>query len=103
MRFVIPIVAGLVLAACRQNPEDAAVSDPTPPPAAALAAQHSSLYEGLQELDRELSGAMRGNREGTAKNTARNAKITPYDTAIFPLNAVLSTTTKPANMTAIAT
>lgn len=64
MRFIVPLMAALALIGCRgRNPEDAAVSDPSPPPAAALAAQHQSLDEGLKQLDRELAGALRGDLE----------------------------------------
>ncbi len=69
MRFLVPMLTGLVLLACRQNPEEAAVSDPTPPPAAALAARQQSLDEGLKQLDEELSQAMRGDLSSqSAKN-----------------------------------
>ena len=58
--FVLILLAG-TLSACRRNPEDAAVSDPSPPPAAAFSRQHQSLDAGLKQLDDELAAAMSGN------------------------------------------
>ena len=58
------LLVPLVLAGCRRNPEEAAVSSASPPPAAALARDHRSLDDGLRELDRLLSLAMRGDLEG---------------------------------------
>ena len=66
--FVLILLAG-ALTACRRNPEDDAVSDPSPPPAAAMSRQHQSLDEGLKQLDAELAAAMGGNLDGDdAKN-----------------------------------
>lgn len=54
----IALVLLLILAAgCKRNPEENAVSDPAPPPAAALA-RRTTLDEGLKELEKELSGAL---------------------------------------------
>jgi hypothetical protein len=66
MRVVAILCIAAVLAGCRSNPEDAAVSGASPPPAAALARDHRSLDDGLQQLDRLLSLAMRGDLEGDA-------------------------------------
>ena len=55
------IVAVLLLGACRQNPEDNAVSGPAPPPAAALAAPNQSLDASLHDLEVELSKALGSN------------------------------------------
>jgi hypothetical protein len=59
-----------LLSGCRQNPEDSAVSNPSPPPAAALTRQHQSLDDGLKQLDAALTTAMRGDLEGQSAKTA---------------------------------
>ena len=64
MRLLLLIAVLAGLAGCRRNPEEEAVSEPTPPPAAAFASQHQSLDEGLKALDEELQRAMRGSLEG---------------------------------------
>ncbi len=64
MRVATIILSSCLLAGCNRNPEEAATSDPTPPPAAALAREHRSLDDGLQQVDRALSQAMRGDLEG---------------------------------------
>ena len=72
--FVLILLAG-ALTACRRNPEDDAVSDPSPPPAAALSRQHQSLDDGLKQLDAELAAAMGGNLDGDdAKNRLLQAE-----------------------------
>jgi hypothetical protein len=45
-------------AGCRRNPEESAMSQPAPPPAALLAAQGKSLNASLQDLQQELSAAL---------------------------------------------
>lgn len=59
MRLLVLFLLG-TLSACNRNPEESAVSDPSPPPAAALSRQHQSLDAGLRQLDAELAGAMGG-------------------------------------------
>ena len=54
----------MVLAGCRRNPEESAVSLPAPPPAAALARQGRTLSESLRDLDRELGAALRTHMDG---------------------------------------
>ncbi|MGQ0560921.1 MAG: hypothetical protein ACT443_03495 [Gemmatimonadota bacterium] len=54
--LIVLVIAGA--AGCRQNPEETAVSQPAPPPAAALARQNLPLDRSLQELERELSKAI---------------------------------------------
>jgi hypothetical protein len=54
--LVLTLVA--TLAGCRQNPEESAVSQPAPPPAAALARRTITLDNSLQELEKELSTAL---------------------------------------------
>lgn len=56
-RYVI-LAALLGAAGCRRNPEDTAVSQPAPPPAAALARQGVSLDQSLRDLEKELSAAL---------------------------------------------
>ncbi|HEY0810288.1 MAG TPA: hypothetical protein VGD49_09010 [Longimicrobiales bacterium] len=69
MRFTLLLLTAAFLSGCRRNPEDNAVSDPSPPPAAALSGQQQSLDAGLRTLDTELSEAMRGDLDGDgAKN-----------------------------------
>ena len=46
------------LAGCSRNPEESAVSQPAPPPAAALARKTITLDNSLQELEKELSTAL---------------------------------------------
>lgn len=54
----LSLVLLLILAAgCKRNPEEQSVSDPAPPPAAALA-QRMTLDESLKELEKELSEAL---------------------------------------------
>lgn len=49
----------VVLAAgCRRNPEEDPVSEPAPPPAAALAGRGQGLDASLQLLEKELSAAL---------------------------------------------
>jgi hypothetical protein len=57
MRFSVLIFL-VAAAACGQNPEESAISEASPPPAAALAGRHQSLDEGLKLLDAELAAAM---------------------------------------------
>jgi hypothetical protein len=64
MRSSVLIIVLAALAACGRNPEDSAISDAAPPPAAALAGRHQSLDEGLRLLESELSAAMSGDLEG---------------------------------------
>jgi hypothetical protein len=66
MRAVTIFVITALLAGCQRNPEEAAVSSASPPPAAALARDHQSLDDGLRQLDRQLALAMRGDLEGDA-------------------------------------
>jgi hypothetical protein len=47
-----------VMAGCRRNPEETAVSQPAPPPAAALARRGATLDESLRDLEKELSIAL---------------------------------------------
>lgn len=54
--LVLTLVA--TLAGCRRNPEESAVSQPAPPPAAALARGTITLDNSLQELEKELSTAL---------------------------------------------
>lgn len=69
MRFTLLLLTAAFLSGCRRNPEDNAVSDPSPPPAAALSGQQQSLDAGLRTLDAELSEAMSGDLDGDgAKN-----------------------------------
>jgi hypothetical protein len=75
MRLIFLLVLATGLLACRRNPEDKAVSDPTPPPAAAMTGQHQSLDEGLRSLEAEISGAMENDLEGqAAKNHLMQAE-----------------------------
>ena len=60
MRLLVLFLLIGTLSGCNRNPEDNAVSDPSPPPAAALSRQHQSLDAGLRQLDRELASAMGG-------------------------------------------
>ena len=45
-------------AGCRRNPEENAVSQPAPPPAAALARRGATLDESLRDLEKELSTSL---------------------------------------------
>jgi hypothetical protein len=64
-------------AGCRQNPEESAVSQPAPPPAAALARQNLPLDQSLKELENELSKAIgRGMDDGAEANLLRAEAIT---------------------------
>jgi hypothetical protein len=69
MRFSVLILI-LAAAACGRNPEEGAISEASPPPAAALAGRHQSLDEGLKLLDAELSAAMSGDL-GSASGKSR--------------------------------
>jgi hypothetical protein len=69
MRFTVLLFVSVMLVGCRRNPEENAVSDPLPPPAAALSGQQQSLDAGLRTLEAELSKAMGGNLDG---NDAKN-------------------------------
>lgn len=60
MRRLLILAITASLAGCGENPEETAVSDPTPPPAFALSGQHQSLDDGLKLLDAELAEAMKG-------------------------------------------
>jgi hypothetical protein len=64
MRAAAFVLIPAMLAGCRRNPEETAVSAASPPPAAALAREHRSLDDGLQQLDRLLEQAMRADLEG---------------------------------------
>lgn len=69
MRFTVLLLVTVMLSGCRRNPEENAVSDPSPPPAAALSGQQQSLDAGLRALDAELAEAMGGNLDSDeAKN-----------------------------------
>jgi hypothetical protein len=58
-RITLILLSIVVLAAgCRRNPEDDPVSEPAPPPAAALAGRGQSLDVSLQLLEKELSAAL---------------------------------------------
>lgn len=72
------VLTMIVLAAgCRQNPEESAVSQPAPPPAAALARQNLPLDQSLKELEKELSTAIgRGMDDAAEANILRAEAIT---------------------------
>lgn len=58
-RTAVVLLIALLSAGCRRNPEDAAVSEPAPPPAAMLAgAQDQSLDQQLRLLEKEVSDAL---------------------------------------------
>jgi hypothetical protein len=65
MRTIVLLIAGIGIAGCARNPEEAAISEASPPPAAALAGRHQSLDEGLKVLDAELAAAMSGDLGST--------------------------------------
>ena len=69
MRLLVLIGAVLAIAACGRNPEESAISDAAPPPAAALAGRQS-IDQGLRLLDAELAAAMAGNL-GSSEAKAR--------------------------------
>lgn len=56
--LLLGVLLTAMLVGCRQNPEESAVSQLTPPPAAALARQVVTLDNSLQELEKELSMAL---------------------------------------------
>jgi hypothetical protein len=59
MRFRLLVLMLIpVLAGCKKNPEESAVSQPAPPPAAALARQSLTLDQSLVQLEKELSMAI---------------------------------------------
>ena len=60
MRSRVLVFAAIAVAACGRNPEESAISDAAPPPAAALAGRQS-LDQGLRLLEAELAAAMAGN------------------------------------------
>jgi hypothetical protein len=68
MRSRVLIIAVLAASACGRNPEDSAISDAAPPPAAALAGRQS-LDQGLSMLEAELAAAMSGNLGGSDAKT----------------------------------
>jgi hypothetical protein len=75
MRSIVLLLTATSLIACGRNPEDSAVSDPSPPPAAAFARQHQSLDAGLAALDAELSDAVDDDLKGqSAKNRLMRAE-----------------------------
>ena len=75
MRSIVLLCALSALAACGRNPEDSAVSDPSPPPAAAFARQQQSLDAGLGALDAELAAAIKDDLKGSAaKNRMMRAE-----------------------------
>lgn len=58
---------------CKQNPEESAVSQPAPPPAAAIT-QNMTLDESLTELERELSAALGSGMDASAQNRILRAE-----------------------------
>lgn len=58
------ILITAAMTGCNRNPEEAATSDPTPPPAAALTRQQRSLDDGLRQVETALAQAIRGDLEG---------------------------------------
>lgn len=58
LRKYVIFVMFIAVPGCRRNPEDSAVSEPAPPPAAALARQGVSLDQSLKDLEKELSAAL---------------------------------------------
>lgn len=75
MRSSVLIFTVLAAAACGRNPEESAISEASPPPAAALAGRHQSLDQGLKLLDAELAAAMGSNLESqNAKNRLLQAE-----------------------------
>lgn len=57
MRRLSLILLLILTAGCKRNPEENAVSEPAPPPAAALA-RRMTIDESLKELETELSSAL---------------------------------------------
>ena len=55
------------LSGCKNNPEEDAVSQPAPPPAAALSRQSLTLDQSLMELEKELSTAIGTGMDGSAE------------------------------------
>jgi hypothetical protein len=75
MRVKVLLLAVLALNACGRNPEEAAISEASPPPAAALAGRNQSLDAGLKLLDAELAAAMGGDLDSqAAKNRLMRAE-----------------------------
>lgn len=58
LRNYATLAVVIAATSCRRNPEDRAVSQPAPPPAAALARQGTNLDQSLQDLEKELSQAL---------------------------------------------
>lgn len=63
--FVFMLIVSLT--ACKRNPEESAVSQPAPPPAAALARPGMTLDQSLMELEKELSMAIGTGMDGAAE------------------------------------
>lgn len=63
--FVFVLIVALT--ACKRNPEESAVSQPAPPPAAALARPGMTLDQSLVELEKELSRAIGTGMDGRAE------------------------------------
>ena len=61
-------------AGCRRNPEESAVSQPAPPPAAALARRGATLDESLRDLEKELSGALGAGVKGSGEENIMRAE-----------------------------
>lgn len=77
LRTTIILLLLAMASGCRRNPEENAVSQPAPPPAAALAAQGRSLDESLAMLDKELAAALHaGVDEAGEGNMLRAEAIT---------------------------
>jgi len=57
-RRILLLTLIAVMAGCRRNPEENAVSQPAPPPAAALARRGETFDESLRDLEKELSTAL---------------------------------------------
>ena len=75
MRLIVLSLVASALVACQRNPEEAAVSDPSPPPATVFSRQQQSLDESLRDLDRELAAAMSGDLDSDeAKNRLQRAE-----------------------------
>lgn len=69
MHVKLLLLGVLVVGACSRNPEEAAISEAAPPPAAALAGRNQSLDAGLKLLDAELAAAMGGDLDSQAAKT----------------------------------
>lgn len=69
MHVKLVLLSVLVAGACSRNPEEAAISESSPPPAAALAGRNQSLDAGLKLLDAELAAAMSGDLDSQASKT----------------------------------